>query len=72
MWRSSNTGELFFDDFRIPKDHILGQRGKGKKVALPGFELSRIVIAAQAFGSMLYGYEKAADYAKKRKQFGLQ
>jgi alkylation response protein AidB-like acyl-CoA dehydrogenase len=37
---------------------------------LAGFELSRIVIAAQAFGSMLYGYEKAADYSKKRKQFG--
>jgi butyryl-CoA dehydrogenase len=65
------SGELAFSDFRIPKDHILGQRGKGKKVALPGFELSRIVIAAQAFGSMLHGYEKAADYAKKRKQFGM-
>jgi alkylation response protein AidB-like acyl-CoA dehydrogenase len=64
------TGELVFSDFHIPKDHVLGQRGKGKKVAIPGFELSRIVIAAQAFGSMLYGYEKAADYAKKRKQFG--
>jgi alkylation response protein AidB-like acyl-CoA dehydrogenase len=67
---TASTGELVFSDFHIPKDHVLGQRGKGKKVALPGFELSRIVIAAQAFGSMLYGYEKAADYAKKRKQFG--
>ncbi|HVN23458.1 MAG TPA: acyl-CoA dehydrogenase family protein [Syntrophorhabdales bacterium] len=64
------SGELVFSDFRIPKDHVLGQRGKGKKAALAGFELSRIVIAAQAFGGMLYGYEKAADYAKKRKQFG--
>jgi alkylation response protein AidB-like acyl-CoA dehydrogenase len=64
------SGELVFSDFRIPKDHILGQRGKGKRAALAGFELSRIVIAGQAFGSMLYGYEKAADYAKKRKQFG--
>ncbi|HUJ90430.1 MAG TPA: acyl-CoA dehydrogenase family protein, partial [Syntrophorhabdales bacterium] len=64
------SGELVFNDFHIPKDHVIGQRGKGKKAALAGFELSRIVIAAQAFGSMLYGYEKAADYAKKRKQFG--
>ena len=67
---TASTGELVFSDFRIPKDHILGQRGKGKKVAVPGFELSGIVIAAQAFGCMLFGYEKAADYAKKRKQFG--
>ena len=64
------SGELVFSDFRIPKDHVLGQRGKGKKAALAGFELSRIVIAAQAFGGMLYAYEKAADHAKKRKQFG--
>jgi len=64
------SGELVFSDFKIPKDYVIGQRGKGMKTVLNGFELGRIVIAAQAFGSMLYGYEKAADYAKKRKQFG--
>jgi len=64
------SGELVFTDFTIPKDYVIGQRGKGMKIVLNGFELGRIVIAAQAFGSMLYGYEKAADYAKKRKQFG--
>jgi acyl-CoA dehydrogenase len=65
------SGELVFNDFDIPKESVLGQRGKGKKTVLAAFELSRIVIAAQAFGSMLFGYEKAADYAKKRKQFGM-
>ncbi len=64
------SGELVFTDFLVRKDHLLGQRGKGKKVVLAAFELSRIVIAGQAFGGMLYGYEKAVDYAKKRKQFG--
>jgi alkylation response protein AidB-like acyl-CoA dehydrogenase len=64
------SGELVLSDFHIPKDCVLGQRGKGKKAALAAFELSRIVIAGQAFGGMLYGYEKAVDYAKKRKQFG--
>ncbi len=64
------SGELVFSDFKIPKDYVIGQRGKGMKIVLNGFELGRIVIAAQAFGSMLYGYEKAVDYAKKRKQFG--
>lgn len=67
---ATTSGELVFTDFHIPKDRIIGQRGKGIKTVLDGFELGRIVIAAQAFGSMLYGYEKASDYAKKRKQFG--
>ena len=67
---TTTSGELVFSDFYIPKDYVIGQRGKGKRIVLDGFELGRMVIAAQAFGSMLYGYEKAADYAKKRKQFG--
>ncbi len=64
------SGELVLSDFHIPKECVLGQRGKGKKTVLAAFELSRIVIAGQAFGGMLYGYERAVDYAKKRKQFG--
>lgn len=64
------SGELVLSDFHVPKECVLGQRGKGKKAALAAFELSRIVIAGQAFGGMLYGYERAVDYAKKRKQFG--
>jgi alkylation response protein AidB-like acyl-CoA dehydrogenase len=64
------SGELVLNDFHVPKECVLGQRGKGKKTVLAAFELSRIVIAGQAFGGMLYGYEKAVDYAKKRKQFG--
>ena len=67
---TTTSGELVFSDFHIPKGNIVGTRGKGLKTVLDGFELGRIVIAAQAFGSMLYGYEKVVDYAKKRKQFG--
>lgn len=67
---TTTSGELVFTDFQIPKDNVVGRRGKGKKIVLDGFELGRIVIAAQAFGSMLYGYEKAFSYAKKRRQFG--
>ena len=66
---TTTSGELVFNDFCIPEDNMVGQRGKGLKTVLDGFELGRIVIAAQAFGSMLYGYEKVAGYAKKRNQF---
>jgi alkylation response protein AidB-like acyl-CoA dehydrogenase len=67
---TTTSGELVFSDFHIPREYVIGHRGKGMKIVLDGFELGRIVIAAQAFGSMLHGYEKAADYAKKRRQFG--
>lgn len=67
---TTTSGELVFSDFEIPKENVLGQRGKGLRMVLDGFELGRIVIAAQAFGAMLYGYEKTVGYAKKRKQFG--
>ncbi len=67
---TTTSGELVFSDFRIPKENVVGRRGKGLGTVLNGFELGRITIAAQALGSMLYGYERAVDYAKKRKQFG--
>lgn len=67
---TTTSGELVFSDFRIPKEYVVGKRGKGMRTVLDGFELGRIVIAAQAFGSMLYGYERAVEHARKRKQFG--
>lgn len=67
---TTTSGELVFSDFQVPKENILGKRGRGLKMVLDGFELGRIVIAAQAFGAMLYGYERALSHAKKRKQFG--
>jgi alkylation response protein AidB-like acyl-CoA dehydrogenase len=67
---TTTSGELVFSDFRVPKENLLGKRGKGLKMVLDGFELGRIVIAAQAMGAMLYGYERALNHAKKRKQFG--
>ncbi len=69
---TTTSGELVFNDLRIPKENILGQRGKGLRMVLDGFELGRIVIAAQALGAMIYGYERATDHAKNRKQFGRQ
>lgn len=67
---TTTSGELVFNDFQVPKENVIGKRGKGMRTVLDGFELGRIVIAAQAFGTMLYGYERALGYAKKRKQFG--
>ena len=67
---TTTSGELVFSDLKIPKENILGQRGTGLRMVLDGFELGRIVIAAQALGTMLYGYERAVNHARKRSQFG--
>ncbi|MCX8111462.1 MAG: acyl-CoA/acyl-ACP dehydrogenase [Syntrophorhabdaceae bacterium] len=67
---TTTSGELVFSDLAIPKENMIGKRNKGMRTILDGFELGRIVIAAQAFGAMLYGYEKTLNHAKKRRQFG--
>ncbi|MCF8048764.1 MAG: acyl-CoA dehydrogenase family protein [Desulfarculaceae bacterium] len=70
MWRSSNTSELYFDDCRVPKDNILGTRGKGFHQMLETLDGGRLSIGAMGVGGAQGAYELALRYAKERKQFG--
>jgi len=70
MWRSSNTSELYFDDCRVPKDNILGTRGKGFHQMLETLDGGRLSIGAMGVGGAQGAYELAAKYAKQRVQFG--
>jgi short/branched chain acyl-CoA dehydrogenase len=70
MWRSSNTGELFFDDVKVPEENLLGKRGEGFKQMLSTLDRGRLAIAAMGLGGAQGSYELALDYAKQRKQFG--
>ncbi len=68
---ASKTGELIFDDVRVPKENILGKYNKGFKVALVGIDYSRVlVVGAQSLGLAEGAFEKAVEYSKERKQFG--
>lgn len=70
MWRASNTSELYFDDCRVPKDNVLGVRGKGFHQMLETLDGGRLSIGAMGVGGAQGAYELALRYAKERKQFG--
>jgi short/branched chain acyl-CoA dehydrogenase len=70
MWRSSNTSELYFDDCRVPKDNLLGTRGKGFHQMLDTLDAGRLSIGAMGLGGAQGAYELAMRYAKERVQFG--
>jgi butyryl-CoA dehydrogenase len=67
---ASGTAELIFEDCRIPKDQLLGQVGKGFKIAMKTLDGGRIGIAAQAVGIARAALEESVRYSKERKQFG--
>ena len=68
--RGSSTYELIFQDCRIPKDNLLGQKGKGFNIAMHTLDGGRIGIAAQALGLAEGALERTIAYVKERKQFG--
>ena len=70
MWRSSDTGELYFDDCRVPQENLLGQRGEGFHQMLKTLDNGRLAIAAMGLGGAQGAYERALKYGKERVQFG--
>ena len=68
--RGSSTCELIFEDCRIPKDRMLGVRGKGFQLAMATLDGGRIGIAAQALGLGEGAVNEAVKYTKERIQFG--
>jgi len=67
---ASNTGELMFDECRVPAENLLGVEGEGDKLFLETLDGGRIGIAAMALGLAQAAYEAASAYAKERRQFG--
>ena len=68
--RGSIAAELVFEDCRIPKENLLGQEGKGFKVAMSSLDVGRLGIAAQALGIAQGAFDQTVAYMKQRKQFG--
>jgi alkylation response protein AidB-like acyl-CoA dehydrogenase len=68
--RASSTCELILEDCRVPKEAILGEAGKGYKVAIETLNEGRIGIGAQMIGLAKGALEHAINYTKERKQFG--
>ncbi|MCR5397240.1 MAG: acyl-CoA dehydrogenase [Lachnospiraceae bacterium] len=68
--RGSATYELIFEDCRIPKENLLGVRGKGFGMAMHTLDGGRIGIATQALGIGEGALQATIDFVKERKQFG--
>jgi len=68
--RASSTCELIFDGCEIPEENLLGERGKGYKIAIETLNEGRIGIGAQMLGLAEGAWGHAARYAKERRQFG--
>jgi alkylation response protein AidB-like acyl-CoA dehydrogenase len=68
--RASSTCELILEDCRVPRESVLGEVGKGYKVAIETLNEGRIGIGAQMIGLARGALEHAVAYTKERKQFG--
>src|SRR3984957_6290750 len=68
--RASSTCELILEDCRVPKSNVLGEPGKGYKIAIETLNEGRIGIGAQMIGLARGAWEFACKYAQERKQFG--
>ncbi|MEN8221646.1 MAG: acyl-CoA dehydrogenase [Acidobacteriota bacterium] len=67
--KATSTAELIFEDCAIPKENILGEEGKGFKIALITLDGGRLGIASQALGIAKASIEDAIKFAKEREQF---
>jgi len=68
--RASSTCELILDDCRVPKANVIGEVGKGYKIAIETLNEGRIGIGAQMAGLAEGALDHALAYAQQRKQFG--
>jgi alkylation response protein AidB-like acyl-CoA dehydrogenase len=68
--KGSTTGELFFNDCRVPAGNLVGEEGEGFKIAMRILDRSRPGIAAQALGIAQGATDYALEYAKSRETMG--
>jgi isovaleryl-CoA dehydrogenase len=68
--RGSPTGELLFEDYRVPRQNILGEENQGIRVMMSGLDTERSIICGLALGMLERALELSVKYAKERVQFG--
>lgn len=68
--RAGNTGEIFFDDIRVPATNRLGEEGEGFKIAMSALDNGRFTVAAGAAGLIMACIEASVKYCNERETFG--
>ena len=69
-WRGSPTGELVFDECRVPAGNRVGAENKGVGIMMSGLDIERVIGAFYAVGLAQRALDLSVDYATQRKQFG--
>lgn len=69
-FRGSQTGELVFDECRVPAANMVGEENRGHVVVMSGLDLERAMISPICLGISERALELSVDYARERKQFG--
>jgi len=69
-YRGSQTSELFFENFKVPVENILGEEGKGHVIVMNGLDSERAMIAPICLGISERALDISVEYSKIREQFG--
>jgi len=70
--RAGNTGEIFLDHVRVPKENLLGEEGEGFKIAMSALDNGRFTVAAGACGLIMASLEASLKYCHERTTFGKE
>jgi glutaryl-CoA dehydrogenase (non-decarboxylating) len=70
--RAGNTGEVFLDNVKVPKENLLGEEGEGFKIAMASLDNGRFTVAAGACGLTMASLEASLQYCHERKTFGKE
>src|SRR5699024_6076003 len=68
--RAGNTGEIFFDNIKVPKENLLGEEGEGFKIAMSSLDNGRLTVAAGAVGHIDACLEASLNNSHERERFG--
>lgn len=68
--RAGNTGEVFLENVRVPKENLVGEEGEGFKIAMSALDNGRFSVAAGAVGLIDACIEASVKYAHERETFG--
>ncbi|KAL9599415.1 MAG: hypothetical protein Q9219_003852 [cf. Caloplaca sp. 3 TL-2023] len=68
--KAVDANEIFFDDYRVPANTLIGEEGQGFKIVLHGMNAERCLLASEALGLGYAALEKATKYARERTVFG--
>ncbi len=68
--KANDTSELFFEDVRVPRSHILGEENKGFYQLMTKLQQERLVVAVRSMANMASAVEHTIKYVKEREVFG--